>query len=275
MPELPEVETIVRGLQSKILPNDQIKNFKWYDNKPFGTADPKEISKLIKNKCISKIKRYGKYILFHLSDNASIVTHLRMTGKFVFTQTNDKQESNKHLRYEFIFENATSLQFMDVRRFGTFRYYDSSSELTEIVKLGLDALNELSFSDDLYQKFKLTKQVLKSFLLDQSKIAGLGNIYACEALFLAKLSPNRIVSSLSRKEFESLISAVNTILLKAIEHNGTSISDYRQVDDKSGSFQNFLKVYGKEDSTCLECGHTIVRENIGGRSTFYCQKCQK
>jgi len=265
MPELPEVQTVVDDLNNYII-GKKIVGVNEYRS---GTIN-RENGSLTIPAVIASVERRGKFIRINLDNNEIILIHLRMTGKLVF----DTKVSNQltHVRARFDFSDGTYLFFPDVRTFGTIEFYGVGVKPIKLDKLGVEPLSKkFSFS---YMKSVLDKRNtnIKNFLLDQTIIAGLGNIYVNEVLYKTGINPFRKVNDLSDDEIKSLVKETKILLKKAIECNGTSISDYRRVDDKEGSFQNFLKIYGKEK---CPCGNLISRVKQNGRSTFYCKICQK
>ena len=257
MPELPEVETIKRDLSTIIL-NKHIKNIEVLNLKSFINNS----NLLIQGK-INNIERIGKFIIIHIKPNIKLVIHLRMTGKLIYHK--NIEFDRKHVRVIFYFDSNDCLIFHDVRKFGRIICTDGILTLNN----NNDAL--LITAEYLKNILHNKKQPIKTLLLDQSIISGIGNIYAQEILFAAKISPLRIAKSLTEKEILVLHEKINEILPLAILHNGTSISDFRRVDDKTGDFQNFLKVYGK--STCPDCKSDLIKIKQGGRTTRYCEKC--
>ncbi|NQV17446.1 MAG: bifunctional DNA-formamidopyrimidine glycosylase/DNA-(apurinic or apyrimidinic site) lyase [Armatimonadetes bacterium] len=264
MPELPEVQTIVNGLNQKIL-GKEIK--KIIELRP-GTVFWQNPVTSLGN--INYISRRGKYILIQTSKDFKLVIHLRMTGKLIFET--DLTKTSDHVRAELVFNDNTKLIFDDVRTFGEIQILKINEEIEAFQKLGVEPLSDEFDSQYLKNKLKNRKAPIKSILLDQRIISGLGNIYVAEILFRSKIDPRIPGNRLKKKQLESIVSEIKTVLQEAIKHNGTTISDYRSVEDKTGEFQNFLKVYRKE---YCECGHQIKKIKQAGRSTYYCPVCQK
>lgn len=271
MPELPEVQTIVDDLNQTVI-NKKIIHC--VDYRPSVIqGDLETFKKKMKGRIILGIKRLGKYIVFDLSGTLFLVVHLRMTGKFIVSAV----ESDRHLhdRVLFILENGKKLIYNDVRCFGTLELLESLDEHKGIRTLGWSPWSEAFTVENFLKKTKGKNCSIKAILLDQSIIAGLGNIYAAEILFDARLDPTKIASRINRPIAERIIFSTKKILEKALKCNGTSISDYRRVDDKQGEFQNFLKVYGKTGEACPNCSGKIVKIIQNQRSTFLCPVCQK
>lgn len=263
MPELPEVETVVRELD---------KNLK---NKLFIQIDP--IYRPIfngdfhnlENLKIESITRRAKYIIYNFYDtDIHLISHLRMTGEYIFNQVNEKQE--RFVRCVFTLNDNSKMYYLDMRKFGRF---DITVNLDDYFKkVGIEPFDQ-NFNTKFLEKL-LTKELpIKSFLLDQSYIAGLGNIYADEVLFLSKVHPQRKSNLLTKKEIKSLVINIKEVLQKAIDNMGTNFSDYRDTD--KGKNQNYLNVYGRENKFCNICGTVISKIKMGGRGTHFCAKCQK
>ncbi len=270
MPELPEVESIVRSLDKKIS-GKKISKIRVL-RKNILQLSQKKFSQILLQKKIQKVSRYGKYIIFELENPYLWVVHLRMSGKFIYPA---QKEPAFHDRVFFEFPDETCLVYNDVRCFGTMELLEKDTSIAKQKKLGLDALDSGWTEEYLYCKLKQKKFSIKDFLLDQSQIAGIGNIYASEILFNCKVNPLKFCNEISKKEAKKILQSIVSILQLAIEKNGTSISDYRRVDNKMGEFQNFLKVYGKKDAPCFRCYATIQKIKQRQRSTYYCPSCQK
>jgi len=263
MPELPEVQTVIDGLNQKIL-NKRIESIVEHrDGTVFWHTGRSDLGN------VEVISRAGKYIIINTSENFKIVIHLRMTGKLIFEV--DYNFRTKHTRAEIIFSDGTKVNFNDIRTFGKMEIYKSNSIIKALENLGVEPLSENYNKSYLIQKLKSKKAPIKNILLDQWIVAGLGNIYVCEILFRAGIDPRSEGKKLKQKQVKDIVLHTKEVLQEALKHNGTTISDYRNVDDKTGEFQNFLKVYGKK---VCECGEGIERIKQAGRSTFYCPRCQ-
>jgi formamidopyrimidine-DNA glycosylase len=271
MPELPEVETIVRGLASH-LPGLTVQTIAFHDCKL--EAASQQAARLLPGQRVSAVTRFGKYILFSFEDASSLVAHLRMTGKFVYAQGSGAH-TERHIRMSISFTDGSCLFFTDVRRFGTLRFVSAGSEISERARIGPDPL-ESRMNGQVFASILAGRRApIKRVLLDQQRISGIGNIYACEALFRAGVDPRRPASELEPREVARLYRELRTILREAIRHNGTTINDFRNVDDKTGDFQHWLRVYDREGEPCRKCGHPIFRIRQDQRSTYYCPQCQK
>ena len=274
MPELPEVETIRRTLEPKltgltftavnILLPRMIKQ-----------PEPDTFAAGIIDKKIEKIKRRGKYLLLLLSDNYILLVHLRMTGRLIYS---DKAAPlAKHTHVIFTLNDGCELRFCDTRQFGGLWLVttDSLSELPGFKKLGLEPLSDMFTREYLKQELSRRRTRIKPLLLDQTFIAGMGNIYTDEALYRARINPERLASTLTDIEIAELHRAIQEVLREGIENRGTTLRDYMDGEGRSGSYQDLLRVYGREGKPCTRCNLPIVRKKVGGRSSYYCPVCQK
>jgi formamidopyrimidine-DNA glycosylase len=270
MPELPEVETISNDLREHLYGN-KITNVEFLDNRNLRNISEYDFIDIINNNNIINIYRKGKNIIWDLSNNFSIVFHLRMTGKFVVT--NNPLNSYKHNMVLFQ-TNKTNIIFSDIRKFATITVDKTDS--VQAKNSGIDPVSKI-FTFDSFNNLTIlySKLTCKSFLLNQKIISGIGNIYASEILFDSKISPSRTVSSLLIPEKKCLYESILKILKEAILHRGTTFSDYRDSFNKKGSYQNFLKVYNKNNTSCQICKTNIEKIKQNGRSTFFCKNCQK
>ncbi len=267
MPELPEVQTVLDGV-AEVLDDKSITGLEcYYDGTviidPALGCDPFPAK-------LSRAERRGKYMILHLDSSASIIIHLRMTGKLVYEPQPD--EPHKHERARILLSADDALRFIDIRTFGKITLVDSANLEDYLPALGPDALSDNFSPSYLKQKFAGRKAPVKNLLLDQSMVAGLGNIYVCELLFRSKIRPDRPGYSLSEKELRKIVKYTKEVLLEALAVGGTSISDYRHIDDKTGEFQNFLRVYQKQE---CPVEHPVQNLKLAGRSSFFCPKCQK
>lgn len=271
MPELPEVETVKQVLRKKVL-NKTITNVTILYDKIIKT-DITQFKKNIINQTIQEVERYGKYLLIKLN-NYYLISHLRMEGKYFYRKA--KEDIDKHTHIIFHFSDNTELHYNDVRKFGTmFLKPINDVFLGEpLEKLGVEPFSEGFTKSYLRQKLK-NKRTIKACLLDQCIVVGLGNIYVNEVLFLAKIHPERLSSSLSDEEIELIITATQEVLKKAIELGGTTIRSYYSDDHITGRFQNELLVHGRKGQKCLNCGNLIDKIKVAGRGTYFCPHCQK
>ncbi len=285
MPELPEVETVVRDLKIKIV-DYKIVDFWTEWEKSIKNSLIKFKKEIIGNK-VEKVERRGKNILIYLKKDWVMLIHLKMTGHLLFKDL--KAEKNKHFKekvnqyirhiwYLKKGKEKATLEFSDLRKFAKIKLIkkEGIEKDLDLNKLGVEPL-EKKFTLDFFENLikSKPKRNIKVLIMDQSLIVGVGNIYASEALFQAKINPNRKVSSLKKSEIHKLRQAIIEILEKAIEMRGTTDSDYRDASGAPGGFQKVLKVYNREGLKCLGCEGLIERIKIGQRSTFWCKKCQK
>jgi formamidopyrimidine-DNA glycosylase len=224
---------------------------------------------------VTVVDRKGKYVLIGFDSDHWLALHRKMSGNLLLRSHDAPPEAHTHLAMEF--DDGTLLRFVDPRKFGRVYLFHSSDELRDFLaeRLGPDSLIDLD-ADVLATKLRGRKGRIKSLLLDQAFLAGIGNLYADEALWEARVHPLRSADSLSKVEMRRLATAIKQVLLRGIERNGTSFSaTYRDVDDRPGENQSFLNAYGRESEPCPRCGRPISRILIGARSSHFCPKCQK
>lgn len=269
MPELPEVETIIRSLSSKLI-GLEVSSFNFFFPGLLRNSDQNILEKL-KGKKVIRLRRRGKWIHIDFESNLSLLCHLKMTGQLLFFPS--KRPLDKHTHFILSFKDSRhELRFRDVRKFGSISCHPTPEAL-KFPNLGPDPLL-VSFSR-FRKLFQGRRGRLKNLLLNQGFIAGIGNIYADEILFEAKLHPLTPVFILEEEELLRLWEAMRFILRKAVEYRGTSIRNFRDAEGQEGDFRNRLRVYGKEYKSCPRCGREIERLRIGGRSSFFCPQCQK
>jgi len=275
MPELPEVQTIVTGL-NEILKGKTITNTYIYDDMVIGYPDKKQFIEKSKDKKIMSISRRGKYIIVNFDNNQyRLVIHLRMSGKLLYKERQEGREKHTHVVFEF--NDNTDLRFNNVRKFGRLYFIedDKFENAGNIDNLGLEPLSDKFSLRLLKEMLDKRKGMIKPLLMNQEFIAGIGNIYADEALFLAKIRPDRKANNLKEKEIKALYKQLRKILRKGIKMGGTSISDYVNALGETGKFQKELNVYQREGQKCKICGEEIQKKKISGRSTRFCPNCQK
>ena len=259
MPELPEVETLRLQLQGTVS-GDVIRKFAVLDSR---IGDPGNLA----GRKIVSVGRQGKALLIHLDNDAFLTLHLRMTGSLLWQGI--ASPLLPHTRFTASFA-AGRLDCIDPRRFATLVYCDGAPAGTPAIDpLGQGSAHQLL---DLARNRRLP---VKSFLLDQRCIAGIGNIYACEILHAAAVNPQRMTCSLSIHEWRSIAQATGSILSRAIDCRGTTVSDWRDLFGKKGDYQNELAVYAREGKSCPRCRCTILRLRLHGRGTYFCPSCQK
>lgn len=270
MPELPEVQTIIDGLNS-CLPDRRVVSSRIL-RESIVQGEPLRFRKAIRNRIIEGIHRRGKYIIFDLSGDLHIVAHLRMSGKFIVQPKHSR--IRQHDRVIFYLDNHLKLIFSDVRCFGTLEAVTVLDTHRGLKQLGFDPWDRQLTADRLRLMLRRRSIAVKTALLDQSVIAGIGNIYASEILFAAGIAPTIPAGVLTRKQLSAIIHSMRYVLSQALIYNGASISDFRRIDEKQGMFQNFLKVYGKDGKQCIHCSSGIVKIIQNQRSTFLCPQCQ-
>lgn len=263
MPELPEVETISSLLDTQ-LRGKTIKKIKINSPKQFIGSPAKIIGKKI-----TKIKRLGKQIVIYLNHEPGLLIHLKLTGQLLLQNTLEK---NENARITFVLDKGV-LVFKDIRKFGWIKVINSQIFKKEKELLGPDALSSKFNSNYLSKKIAKTTRPIKVILHDQKIVSGIGNIYANEALFQAKILPQKPGKELTEKEVKLLVKSIKTILKIAIKHGGTSSRDYIKPDKTLGSYQEVAKVYQKD--RCPNCHQPLIKKKIGGRSSFFCPRCQK
>ena len=273
MPELPEVETVRRSLRLKLV-GKIIKDVKIYYNNIIDYPSVNEFNKNIVNQRINDIDRYGKWLIFVL-DDYYMLSHLRMEGKYFFRNRNE--ELNKHEHVVFLLDDDIELRYMDVRKFGKMNLIpkDKIKEIGPLLELGLEPWDEKLDVFYLKEKYKKKKLPIKSVILDQSIIVGIGNIYADEILFLSGISPLKSASLLNEKDLSNIIKYTKIVLEDAIKKGGSTIRSYTSVDGIHGLFQQELNVHCKEGELCPKCNSVILKIKVGGRGTYYCEKCQR
>ena len=272
MPELPEVETVRQGLK-KLLLGRIIKRVCVYYDGIIEYPSVLEFTSNIENQKINDIDRYGKWLIFVL-DDYYLLSHLRMEGKYFIKDASD--ELNKHEHVVFKLDNDSELRYMDVRKFGKMHLIpkDKIKDIGPLIDLGLEPWDKKLDISYLRDKYKNKKLPIKSVLLDQSIIVGIGNIYADEILFLAKINPYTRAMDLDENDLFNIIKYTRKVLERAISEGGTTIRSYSSVNGVHGLFQQELNVHSREGEQCPSCGNKIVKVKIGGRGTYYCEKCQ-
>ncbi len=272
MPELPEVETVRISLLKKLL-NKKITDIKILYNDIFQDQDISKIILNIKNQEIVDIKRKGKWLVFELN-NYYLLSHLRMEGKYIYRDLNQKVE--KHELVIFNIDNQFELRYKDVRKFGKMYLVEKDNlSKSPLSKLGYEPWDDALTVDYLKEKYKNKSIPIKTILLDQTIVTGIGNIYADEILFLSRINPKMRGRDLTEENLQDIIINTRKVLEQAIEQKGTTIRSYTSEEGVIGNFQNNLNVHKREGEKCSCCDGIIKRIKIGGRSTYYCENCQK
>jgi len=282
MPELPEVETIKRRL-AQVLPNKVIANAVAHSARSFSG----QISELIGQKIIG-LHRRAKVLEIKLDSDQSLLTHLKMTGQLIFMHDEVRiggghpsadwvrSLPSTHTRIEYTFTDGSKLFFNDMRLFGWMRLLSAKDVQLEYDKYGPDVIDPALSAAYLYEQFQKRRTPIKQVIMDSSLIGGIGNIYACDALNLARISPFRPANSLTFSEVEELLAAARTVIELAISLNGTTFDgSYVTADGMSGGYQNKVLAYGREGQPCYNCSTPLKKKTLGGRGTYYCEVCQK
>jgi len=281
MPELPEVETVARGLREQIV-GRRIVSVRL--GKTDFIDDPAVLERNVPGRLIESVERFGKFLLLRLvmipdvgaaaeledEAAASLLVHLGMTGQI--GPSAEAQPWEKHTHAGFLLDDGRELRYTDPRRFGRMAYLTAELLAREVGRAGADPL-EVS-AEEFVRRIRGRNARIKALLLDQGVLRGVGNIYADESLWKAKIHPAKVAGKLNRKEIESLRKGFKEILEKAIAMRGSSISDFLDATGTPGEYQRHHKAYGREGEACYRCKSTIRRGIVAGRSSFFCPKCQ-
>ncbi|MCS5592804.1 MAG: bifunctional DNA-formamidopyrimidine glycosylase/DNA-(apurinic or apyrimidinic site) lyase [Gammaproteobacteria bacterium] len=270
MPELPEVETTARGLKPLIV-NQSVIAVGIYRPK-LRWEIPKHLATTLINQFIQSVERRAKYLLINF-EGGTLVIHLGMSGSIRVVPT--KLPLKKHEHFELKLYNNTSLRLDDPRRFGAVLWQKKGETLSLFDSLGPEPLTDDFNANYLFQRSRGRTQNIKTFVMNSTVVVGVGNIYASESLFLAKISPKILAGKISLKRYQVLIQSIKSILSEAIDKGGTTLKDFSGVDDKPGYFAQKLSVYDRVDKPCLQCNGTIKKITQNQRTTYYCSKCQK
>jgi len=270
MPELPEVETTRKGLEP-LLTAKTILSVHLYKKKLRWDIPP-HLKRTLKNQKIKEISRRAKYLLFHF-DTGRLVMHLGMSGSI--RVVNSSESLKKHDHFELKFENKTSLRFHDPRRFGSVLWQKPNETLNILHNLGPEPLTYEFDEDSLFKSSIGKSRNIKSLIMDNKIVVGVGNIYASESLFLAGISPKREAGKISKKRLIVLTDSIKKVLTDAINNGGTTLNDFLNVDGNPGYFSQILSVYGRDNMPCMRCDGTIKKIIQNQRATYYCPKCQQ
>lgn len=273
MPELPEVETIRTYLEPR-LKNKRIANVAVLWEPLIKNISTLNFKQQLKGQVLLRVGRYGKFLIFYFSDIV-LVSHLRMEGKYAITTPDT--EYDKHDHVFFTFTDNTQLRYRDVRKFGTFHLFVPGEEFNHkpLVTLGPQPFDESFSAAYLLHTCKKVNRNVKAVLLDQTIVAGFGNIYVDETLFCAKIHPERKANTLKESEWQAIITCGQQILTSALESGGSTIRSYVNAEGKSGSFQDYLNVYGRKGLECKNCQQLLIKIKVSGRGTVFCVNCQK
>ncbi|WP_428909351.1 DNA-formamidopyrimidine glycosylase [Niallia sp. Krafla_26] len=274
MPELPEVETIRRTLKTLVL-NKKIRSVSVFWPKMIKKpAEIEQFKDALKGESIIDIERRGKFLLFY-TEVYALISHLRMEGRYALYQADEPVE--KHTHVIFHFTDGTELRYRDVRKFGTMHLFKKGEEFSTLPlsHLGPEPLGNQFDVDEFASKLSKTTRNIKSTLLDQTVVVGLGNIYVDEALFKARIHPERPAHSLAPEEIHVLYEKIIETLTEAVKMGGSTVRTYVNSQGDMGMFQLEHNVYGRKGEDCKVCGTPLVKTVVGGRGTMYCPDCQK
>jgi formamidopyrimidine-DNA glycosylase len=271
MPELPEIETICRGINPVIL--KQKTKSVIVRNHKLRWPIPKKLPQILIGQTIQKIKRRGKYILLE-TKTGTLIIHLGMSGNLQIKPKNHVLAKHEHVNI--VFANGLALCYEDPRRFGAILWTDKDPLEHSLLKnLGLEPLDRNFTAKYLFSRSKNRRITVKQFIMDSKVVVGVGNIYASEALFAAKINPLRKANNITLQNYQLLVKKIKEILRSAIKNRGTTFRDHRDSQGKKGSFQNKLKVYGRQGQPCVDCRKILKHKRIGQRATVFCVYCQK
>jgi formamidopyrimidine-DNA glycosylase len=275
MPELPEVETIRQQLAENIS-EKRVEKIEVFWPKILRESTPEDFNQQLKNAKVTLIKRRAKILIIEFDNNLSLLIHLKLSGRLIYDTENKPVEKHTHLIFHF--KDKTTLRFWDLRRFGYMKIVPTEEVAIcpEIKELGPEPLaNEFTFSTfkSLFQQKRGGK--VKPVLMDQTFITGIGNIYADEICFAARIHPTRNIKTLLEKELKNLHQQIRKVLIAAIKEKGSSLDEYRDLFGQPGRYHFKLQVYGREGEKCFSCSKKIERIKLGGRSSYFCPGCQK
>jgi len=268
MPELPEVETIRRGLEKKIL-GKKVMRVEINTDRMVKEPSPRRFKKQVKGKIFEQVFRRGKYLILVLSSGKKIVVHLRMTGQLICGKKDKKS------KVSFLLSDGKYLNIRDTRHLGEIRLVENLMEVPGIAKMGMEPLEE-NFTSKVFSEMLTKKRAkIKPLLMDQEFLAGMGNIYAQEALFKSGIHPERQGHKLKRDEVKSLFFEIKKVLQEAIAYRGSSLRNYVDVEGRTGNFLSHLLVYGRGGEPCVRCKTPLKFIKLAGRGTYFCPQCQK
>lgn len=275
MPELPEVETVRRMLEAHVI-GRRIQSTGFSRHGLRGGESPRPVARRARGRRIERVDRHGKYLLIELSDGVTLLSHLGMSGRWLF-HTEPPGRAPKHVHVRIRFDDGSELWFEDPRRFGLLRALDTArrNEDPALAILGPDPLITPPDPAALAAAGRGLKVAIKNFLLDQKRIAGVGNIYASELLHRASVDPRRRTGTLTAQEWRAVTREIVAVLTEAVERMGTTFSMYRTIWNEPGQYGERLLVYDRAGEPCRRCGGPIRRIVQGQRSTFFCPRCQK
>jgi len=273
LPELPEVETVRRTLEMLIL-DKEIKKVSVFWPKMIKHPEVDQFTDALVGEKFLKVDRRGKFLLFY-TEKYALISHLRMEGRYAHFDADEPVALHTHVI--FTFTDGTELRYKDVRKFGTMHLFKKGTEFEHppLLTLGPEPFDTKFTASYLQKKLETTKRTIKTALLDQTVVVGLGNIYVDEALFRSRLHPERMASSLKKKEWLVLYKQIKETLAEAIEKGGSTVRSYVNSQGQMGMFQLELFVYGRKGENCKSCHTPLEKIVVGGRGTVFCPKCQK
>lgn len=279
MPELPEVETTKSGIAPHIQ-NQTISKLEVREKK-LRWPIPDDLASLIKNQNVLAVRRRAKYLLIDVGSEktnktkGTIIIHLGMSGSLRVIK--DKPpEPVKHEHFDLVFKSGVTLRYTDPRKFGACLWQAADESQNKLLDhLGPEPLSDEFNADYLFAKSRKRSANIKTFIMDQKFVVGVGNIYASESLFMSGINPNKAAGKVSKAKYEALVAAIKQVLAKAIKDGGTTLKDFVGSDGKPGYFAQQLRVYGRTGEPCITCGKPIKQITQAQRSTFYCTACQK
>lgn len=273
MPEMPEVEQVRKTLTPHIK-GKTITNVEVFLNRLIQHPSPNEFIKGLIGKTILDVGRKGKYLVLKTAENQKLIVHLRMTGALIAQSANVTEP--KYAKIKFTLTDNTIMWFTDIRTFGTlYLVTDNDAYIDGYETLGPEPLSPDFNVEYLAPLVAKSRKPIKTFILDQKIIAGLGNIYADECLALSKIMPMRLANTLNQDELVKLCEAINAVIAQGIKNRGTTFRDYKDGEGNKGDNQNHLLVYSRAGKPCKKCGTILVQTKIGGRGSVYCPICQK
>ena len=279
MPELPEVETVRRGLQ-RLLEGELIEGVDVRETRLRYPVDARRLRRELPGRRVKSLGRRAKYLLIRLEEDGSreeafLVIHLGMSGRIYFSEPGETPQLHTHVIFSI--SGDRELHFCDPRRFGLVDLVPAAllDQDKRFSSLGVEPLSDECSAEYFFERSRKLRQPVKNFLMDGRRVVGVGNIYASEALFLAGVHPQRAAGRVSLKSWERITVVVKEVLTEAIRQGGTTLNDFQGPDGTAGYFQVFLRVYGRGGEECLECSSIIRRKVLSGRSTFYCPRCQR
>lgn len=273
MPELPEVETVRRHLEG-VLPGRRVEGVHVGLPRMVQNVTPEDLASFVVGHRFGNIRRRGKFLLLHIGEMARLIIHLRMTGRLLVASKGAEAEPHTHITFGL--DGGDELRFADVRTFGTLHYSAApgEGEPPGLVSMGPEPLAEDFLPETLAAALHGRRAPIKAVLLDQRRVAGLGNIYVDEALYLSRLHPERPAGGLNRDEIEALHENIRRVLQEALKAGGTTIRDYVDGRGEPGTFQQQLHAYGRAGEPCGRCGTVFARLKVAGRSSHVCTRCQ-